>query len=435
MAAQASGEAVTGKLAGWLKGLVTTVLGLCSGAVLMYASPLIDRVVKPAKPVANFAAQLEGLQVTFQNRSTGGSEGWWDFGDGSALEPYVVGQTTLAHTYAKPGGYTAKLSLRNLLGDENERSVSVNLDGALPMAPAIESFTVMSMSPTPYAPATFRVVSKLKNADVCVWALGEDRPLEVSTDVAGNQERTVCFKHPGNHAIRLAVFNGKQVVEKSEIVRVAAPPAGSATAVLKVTRQAFQVITTDKQLVVPAQFPPHTRETVQPLSKEIAAADRGCMIKGVKVVSEVHATGVKAEVTPDGQKVRLTGQLVRPAGLLTALQAAPQAAITLLVKQEQVRPAVTQTPDMVTATVPVPVGSAALALPPMGPGWSLKQQVVSVELHDGERVAWQAVQLPATGTVVVQNRQCRVNAAQVGEQVRIDLTPLDTRAGLSQIGN
>src|SRR5262249_39083035 len=59
MTAQASGEAVTGKLAGWLKGLVTTVLGLCSGAVLMYASPLIDRVVKPAKPVANFAAQLE----------------------------------------------------------------------------------------------------------------------------------------------------------------------------------------------------------------------------------------------------------------------------------------------------------------------------------------------------------------------------------------
>src|SRR5579864_3740249 len=114
MAEHAAGERPASKLAGWLKGLLTSLLGLCSGAVLMYASPLIDRVVKPAKPLANFAAQPQGLQVAFQNRTTGATEGWWDFGDGSALEPFVPTQPVVNHSYPKPATYSCKLSIRNL---------------------------------------------------------------------------------------------------------------------------------------------------------------------------------------------------------------------------------------------------------------------------------------------------------------------------------
>src|SRR5262245_39797562 len=123
-------EESSSRMAGWMKAGLASVFSLISGAVLMYVSPLVNSAIKPAKPVANFAQQVDGLVVTFANRSTGATEGWWDFGDGSALEPFVPAQEALKHTYARPGVYTAKLSLRNFIGEENERTVAVQLDGA-----------------------------------------------------------------------------------------------------------------------------------------------------------------------------------------------------------------------------------------------------------------------------------------------------------------
>src|SRR5439155_18897180 len=101
--------------------LVGTIAGMCSGAALMYLSPLVDRVVKPGKPLANFAVETEGLSATFHNRYAG--EGWWDFGDGSPLEPATPDQSSITHTFPHPGTYTTKLLVRNFVGDEHERSV------------------------------------------------------------------------------------------------------------------------------------------------------------------------------------------------------------------------------------------------------------------------------------------------------------------------
>src|SRR4051794_24659820 len=87
MSDQPAGAA--GAIASWIKTTVASIFALLSGAVIMYASPLLDRVIKPAKPLANFEYQADGLKVTFHNRSTGGVEGLWDFGDGTALEPFT----------------------------------------------------------------------------------------------------------------------------------------------------------------------------------------------------------------------------------------------------------------------------------------------------------------------------------------------------------
>ncbi len=113
---------------GKLKGIIGAFAGLLSGGVMMYLSPLVDRVIKPQKPLANFAVEANGLQVTLHNRSAGG-DGWWDFGDGSALEPASSAGGAVTHAYAKPGTYTVKLSLRNFVGDEAERAVQVDLAG------------------------------------------------------------------------------------------------------------------------------------------------------------------------------------------------------------------------------------------------------------------------------------------------------------------
>src|SRR4051812_6728711 len=84
---------------GWLKAVVGTVTGLLGGAAGMYVPPLVDSVIKPSKPLANFAVESSGLQVTFQNRSAG-TEGYWDFGDGSALEPVNMTAPTVTHAFA-----------------------------------------------------------------------------------------------------------------------------------------------------------------------------------------------------------------------------------------------------------------------------------------------------------------------------------------------
>ena len=66
------------KVKGWIKMAIGTVGGLLSGAVVMYVTPLVDKVVRPSKPVANFSFEKDGLKIRFQNLSSGG-QGWWEF--------------------------------------------------------------------------------------------------------------------------------------------------------------------------------------------------------------------------------------------------------------------------------------------------------------------------------------------------------------------
>src|SRR5690348_6674048 len=131
------------KKSSWLKAIGGAIGGLLSGAIMMYASPLIDKFVKPAKPVANFKVDADGATATFHNISTGATEGWWDFGDGSALEPVVAGQELVIHTYPNIGEFTAKLSVRNLLGDQDDRTTTVKLSKEAAQVPTISTFEVV----------------------------------------------------------------------------------------------------------------------------------------------------------------------------------------------------------------------------------------------------------------------------------------------------
>jgi len=397
MADHASSERVTSKFAGWLKGVLTTLLGLSSGAVLMYASPLIDRVIKPAKPLANFAAEPQGLQVVFQNRSTGGTEGWWDFGDGSALEPFVPAQPTVSHTYPKAATYTAKLSVRNLIGEEHERAANINLDDTAAAAPSIDALTVVPVRPDTYAPATFRVVSKVKNAEQCVWCLGNEKQLEVVTDVGGGQERLVTFKRPGTHVIRLAAFSGKQSVEKSAVVTVMEAPKGSATVALNVKREAMQVKSINTKRTINIPFPAQTKNTVMPLNVAIPA-DHGYQITDATLLHVDNVSNLKAEISPDHLQIKLTGQQTRPNGIFQiARNAAPPAVIQVDMTQVRQMPPTGLPVDPIGSTCTVP-GSALLPIPKLDAGWVMQQQNLGVEVREGDRVVWQSSQVPASGS-------------------------------------
>ena len=78
------------------------IVGVLSGGIVMYVSPVVDKAIKPQKPIANFSIETNDLQVTFKNLSVGG-DGFWDFGDGSALEPATKQTEIVTHTYAKAG--------------------------------------------------------------------------------------------------------------------------------------------------------------------------------------------------------------------------------------------------------------------------------------------------------------------------------------------
>src|SRR5262249_38813286 len=149
--------------------ILGTMAGLFSGAVVMYLTPLVDRVVKPTRPMANFAIEQNGLTVTFHNRSMGGTQGWRDFVDSSPLEPIAPQQDISTHTYANPGDYIARLILRNLIGEESDRTVTLHLESPHTEPPTILAIDAVPVSQGSFAPATFRVTTKAKNAQLYVW--------------------------------------------------------------------------------------------------------------------------------------------------------------------------------------------------------------------------------------------------------------------------
>ena len=213
-------EPAPAKKGGWMKAGILGVLGLGGGIAGTYTTAVVNTVIKPTKPVANFSVAPDGLGVSCQNQATGES-GWWDFGDGTSLVPFAADQS-VTHTYAKAGNYTVKLTVRNFLGDENERSVPVEVAAGpkdLP-APLIAGFAVQSVSPVAYAPATYRVVADVANAEHCVWDYGDGR-MEV-TD-GGKIDRMVTFDKPGTFPLQVVAFNGKQAVKQAGAVKIEAP--------------------------------------------------------------------------------------------------------------------------------------------------------------------------------------------------------------------
>src|SRR5262245_37900819 len=60
MSDKQAGESGKSPAGGWLKTILGTVAGLLGGGIMMYLSPLLDKVIKPPRPVANFAVEHEG---------------------------------------------------------------------------------------------------------------------------------------------------------------------------------------------------------------------------------------------------------------------------------------------------------------------------------------------------------------------------------------
>ena len=306
---------------GWVKGIFTSVIGLISGALLIYVTPLVNNAIKPAKPLANFATHVSGLSVDFNNRSSGGTQGWWDFGDGSALEPFDPKAEIIKHVFAKPGTYSVKLSLTNLIGDESDRTAPVTLDTAAASDPAtkpeIAAFDLIPVTPGECVPAVYKLQAKVTNASFCILSFDDERPMEIATATATN-ERYITFNQMGQYTVRFAAVNGTELVERTKDLYVGSSSGTAPMAKLTATYDAVQVTRTAKDLRVFCAWQAGANDSVSAVHKE-RLADPGCTIASATLANpddpNAPIRNVKVEITPDKKKIILTGELVRSTGL------------------------------------------------------------------------------------------------------------------------
>jgi PKD domain-containing protein len=352
------------KSGGWLKAGIVGVFALGSGIAGTYATQVVNSVIKPGKPVANFSVAAEGLTVSCQNQASGES-GWWDFGDGTSLVPFAADQS-VTHTYTKPGSYTVKLTVRNFLRDENERSVPVEVATGpkeLP-APLITGFAVTPVGSSSMAPATFRVTGDVVNAEHCVWDFGDGR-VEVAD--GGKIDRMVTFDKPGQLSLSLVAHSGKQAVKQAAAVKIDAAPAGTLMAVLRVIDSGNEIKSVPRNASVAIPVPTGKNAPVT-FSKPLQARPGFTIAKAAPAIDRPIA-GVKSyklEIAPDKHSVMVTGEWAGDAKSAGKAAGGSDVIIPVKLVEERVTampPAMTHVTGMVAPRVP-----CILPLPQAPPG-------------------------------------------------------------------
>ena len=413
--------------------------GLATGVIGVYATALVDQVAKPGKPIANFEVRAEGLTANFQNHATG-QTGWWDFGDGSPLEPFEP-EKSVVHTYAKPGSYSAKLTVRNFLMEENDRSVPVDLNANAGPAggPAINDFTVEPIGGFATAPATFRLRGEVKNAERVIWDLGGDK-LEV-TDSPGVFEKLIVIERPGTFPIQMIGLAGKTPVRKMANVTVAAPSNGAFSVVLKITDSGSQVerkeIPQTVSLPIPAKDP-------KPVERVLNAAP-GFTIAEAKLgkVASPALKNVKVEVAADKKSAKLTAEWASSGDAAQKVTGGSDVMVPVTLVQEKSTPtnlpvamlasAFTGEGGFVMQNSVNPARSASIELPPAPAGLSNSTRKIQLDIQEmivGKGVAsigkMEDLKLPlrasitsmATGQVYIVEASIQKNGS-----LRVVLTP------------
>lgn len=401
------------RISGIIKAMLSSIVGLLSGAVIMYLSPLVNNAIKPPKPVPNFSFAADGAAVTFNNRSTGGTQGWWDFGDGSALEPFAPNQASITHRFPGPGSYAVKLSLHNLIGDEVERSVPVRIDNVAP--PVIEDFQVVPVltgraraSKNPCAPATFRITGNLKDADLIIWSV-DDHPLELLNMGQGSLEHYVTFASYGPKKIRLMAVSGKHRTEKAVDVWVDVPEDDPLILI-----QQTSYASAPKTIPISVSFPAQFTGASYPFEVSRRVGPDSCILNATfDQPNERLVRNPKLTIAADKKSFTVTGELLRqnaaggaPASWFAKVEMNVANQATPGAKKCQPVSAMLQLPGRTVVALPTSTGALA-----GGIEW---------ELREGMTVLYKDTKLPATQILRFKDQTYRVSVSSIGSQLQID---------------
>ncbi|MCB0549741.1 MAG: PKD domain-containing protein [Phaeodactylibacter sp.] len=161
-----------------------------------------------AGPVSDFDYNLDGLQATFTNRSTGATVFTWDFGDGAGSN-----ETEPVHNFSSPGTY-----LVTLLASNSSCSDTASLEVTVQQVP------VAAFQPMPAAGCTPLSVlfNNTSSGDATYqWFFPGGEPA-ASTDGAP----IVNYNMPGEYTVTLIATNnaGSDTLTLAGAVQVGAPP-------------------------------------------------------------------------------------------------------------------------------------------------------------------------------------------------------------------
>jgi len=149
-------------------------------------SDVVAVTVHP-NPVADAALTENGLSVVFDNNSTGATEYFWDFGDGSYS---IVENPT--HEYSQAGNYIVTLTAENANNCEDARTLAIDVSVGIGEAKA---FNKIALYPNPTAGIATLAVS-----------LNEENNVQVIvSDIAGKSiiETRNEKLAAGNHSVML----------------------------------------------------------------------------------------------------------------------------------------------------------------------------------------------------------------------------------------
>src|SRR5262249_1515729 len=163
------------------------------------------------------------------------------------------------------------------------------------------------------------------------------------------QDRLVTFTKPGGYVIKLAAVNGKEALQKSEIVYVDEPPKGALTAVLNVTEQATRVEKVETPVTVAESFNPQNKGTVQAINRQVSAR-QGYEITEARLepVSGKGGKDLRLQVASDRRSVTLTGELTKESGSLIHHHTTAGNLVVKIVMTQERRTRVSRPPIPVT---------------------------------------------------------------------------------------
>ncbi len=402
------------------KTLVTSALGIIGGAVAMWLTSFVSSAIKPPKPLPNFAFQVEGLHVTFMNRSTHAQYGWWDFGDNTALEPFTPDKDRVVHQFPKPGTYNVKLALKNILGEESERTVTVALNEDTMPKPDIRQFRVKALSDANKTPVTYEISAELRNVDMCIWSLGDEVPMEVVNDPGKSIRKTVTFDEPGFKTLRLFVPYGKKPVERSETIFVTAntfqsspstPAAPSATIALNLTYVAAPDSKTETwTYVVPL---PSGSGAVVPFETRPQSALPGFTIAKYEILPNKQIKDGLPLLSADRTGLSYRGEVFRPAFNVKSITIQARVWLEKPGQLQEVKR------DPVYMTLKIP-GETILPLPALESGWIAKGIKMDLKIHDERNQSLFATQkdLPTNARIVVGGRDAYLTVSRTTDHLK-----------------
>ena len=148
-----------------------------------------------ASPKADFDYAVDGLKVTFTNKSTNATAYKWDFGDDETSK-----EASPEHTYASGGSYSVKLTAANADGDVSIKEVRIDVAGA---PKAYFTFEAQKDRAGKFGLTVKFDATASENATNITWDFGDGVTTEPGTDF----KTTHVYADYGKYTVKATVVN------------------------------------------------------------------------------------------------------------------------------------------------------------------------------------------------------------------------------------